>query len=122
MTNALTWFEIPATDFDRACSFYGSVLGAEIARSDFNGIPNGILPYQSPGVGGALVQYPEGLEPSIGGTRIYLSVTGPIDDAAARIEQAGGTVLLPKTWIGDPGYIVLFIDSEGNQVGLNARQ
>ena len=29
MSNALNWFEIPASDIKRAARFYGTILGAE---------------------------------------------------------------------------------------------
>ena len=30
MKNSINWFEIPATDFDRAKEFYGKLFGVEI--------------------------------------------------------------------------------------------
>jgi predicted enzyme related to lactoylglutathione lyase len=37
-----------------------------------------------------------------------------------RIEQAGGRTLVPKTSIGEHGFIAHFIDSEGNRVALHS--
>ena len=38
---------------------------------------------------------------------------------AARVAEAGGTVILSKTYLGpEAGYIVLFLDTEGNKIGL----
>jgi predicted enzyme related to lactoylglutathione lyase len=37
----------------------------------------------------------------------------------ARVEPAGGQVVVPETPIGDPGTIAVIIDSEGNRVGLH---
>lgn len=30
--NAISWFEIPATDLDRATEFYGRVVGSPLVR------------------------------------------------------------------------------------------
>jgi predicted enzyme related to lactoylglutathione lyase len=48
------------------------------------------------------------------------------DDLApmlSRVEQAGGSVVTPKTDIGnDFGFFAHFIDTEGNKVGLHSLQ
>jgi predicted enzyme related to lactoylglutathione lyase len=59
-------------------------------------------------------------QPSAGGTIVYLYAG---DDLAKPLERAvnlGGKVVLPKTGIGEHGYIALFRDSEGNTVGLHS--
>jgi predicted enzyme related to lactoylglutathione lyase len=39
----------------------------------------------------------------------------------ARVEKAGGSIVVPKTEIGnDFGFFALFIDTEGNKVGLHS--
>ena len=45
MNNALNWFEIPSTDFDRAVMFYSTILEAPLRREVIAGTPNAILPY-----------------------------------------------------------------------------
>lgn len=119
MKNAVNWFELPAKNFDRAVKFYSAVLNAEVRKEDVNGEPNGILPYGDPGVGGAIVKR-DGFNPTPTGAIVYLNVAGDIDGAQARIEPAGGKVILPKTHIGDPGYVAIFTDTEGNRVGLHS--
>ena len=39
-----------------------------------------------------------------------------------RIDKAGGKVVQPKMNIGEFGYISIFIDTEGNTVGLHSRK
>jgi predicted enzyme related to lactoylglutathione lyase len=39
-----------------------------------------------------------------------------------RIEKAGGKVIQPKFHIGEFGFISIFIDTEGNTVGLHSRK
>ena len=37
-----------------------------------------------------------------------------------RVEGAGGKVVMPKTSIGENGFMALFLDTEGNKVGLHS--
>lgn len=121
MQSALTWFELPTTNFDRAVEFYSSVLGKPLQKMVFNGTPNGIFPYDAPGIGGSVV-YDPSYQPSASAAIIYLAAVNEaeLDAMIARVEPAGGKVLLPKTDIGNPGHMALIMDTEGNRVGLNA--
>ena len=58
MKNAINWFEIPATDFNRAKKFYEAILGGEISEMPFPGGRYGMLPadMMNGGVGGGLAQ------------------------------------------------------------------
>ena len=70
--------------------------------------------------GGALVKAIDN-GPTDKGTIIYFS-SQDVSIEAARIERAGGKLLFPKTNIGDFGFIVHFIDSEGNRIGLHSQE
>jgi predicted enzyme related to lactoylglutathione lyase len=121
MPNAINWFEIPANDFDRAVTFYSAVLGVEIVKGDFMGEPQAFFPSDRESVGGAIVKS-DRLTPSLTGTLIYLNL-GTVEDldrALARVEPSGGKVCVAKTDIGDPGFIGLIQDTEGNSIGLHA--
>ena len=119
MVNAITWFELPAADFDRAVTFYDSILATPLQRGEFFGHPHGFFPSDKTGVGGAVVLDPR-LKPADTGTVVYLDCNGKLDDVIGRVEASGRKVLLPKTHIGDPGYIALVRDTEGNTVGLHS--
>jgi predicted enzyme related to lactoylglutathione lyase len=119
MTNAINWFEIPAHDLDRATLFYETVLGVALKREIFGGEPIAIFAAPDPSVGGAIVARKK-QAPGAGGTRVYVAADGKIDACLARVAKAGGQVLLPKTDIGEPGFIAMIEDTEGNVVGLNA--
>ncbi len=118
MTNAINWFELPVHDLERARRFYETVLGASLRPVTFGGLEQALFPYDG-GVGGALIKDPK-LEPSAAGTVVYLDASGRLDAAVRRVEEAGGRVVLPKTDIGDPGFIAMIVDTEGNRVGLHA--
>jgi predicted enzyme related to lactoylglutathione lyase len=119
MADAINWFEIPAADFDRAVKFYGDILNRPLRKEIFGGIPNGIFETDDPdAVGGAIV-FSEQYQPSTSGAVVYLNAGHELDAVLSRVDAAGGRVVLPKTDIGDPGYIALILDTEGNKVGLH---
>ena len=106
---ALTWFEIPAIDLDRAMRFYTTVFGSTFKREDAPGdLPGKLAIFdfgECRGVGGALMQHP-GLVPTTReGVVVYLSGGADLAEPLSRVEAAGGAVLLPKMPIGPYGFI-----------------
>lgn len=120
MIHAATWFEIPSADFDRACTFYEKALDITLHKMDMGGPTIGIFAGDPEGVGGHINPPCEDNAPSSHGSIIYLNAEGKLDATLARIAELGNTIVLPKTDLGGPGFIALFIDSEGNKVGLHA--
>ena len=120
MINSINWFEIPATDFARAKKFYETLFGTEIQMMSHPTMQYGILPGDMQnGVTGGLVQG-EGFEPSAKGVVIYLNGGDDLSTPLARVEKAGGKILLPKTSIGGNGYMAHFLDTEGNRIALHS--
>jgi uncharacterized protein len=119
MANALTWFEIPTTDLGRAVKFYEAVLGITLKQEVFGGTPMAIFPAGVQDTSGALVQE-AGRTPSSGGTLIYLDAAGKLDACLSRVTAAGGSVVSGRTDIGDPGYVAVLRDTEGNLVALHS--
>lgn len=122
MKNAISWFQIPVIDMDRAVKFYNTILSANLKVTDAMGARIAILPHERQGgaVGGALYSGP-GYTPSAEGTVVLLNAGDDLADALSKVEQAGGKIELPKTAIyGGNGFLARFIDSEGNRVGLHS--
>jgi hypothetical protein len=122
MANVINWFEIPATDIDRAVEFYKNVLGGEFHQEEMYGIKMAFFPMedQMQGVGGAICSG-EGYKPSLDGTRVYLNGGEDLAKPLSKVEAAGGKVVMPKTKINDEiGYMAFFIDSEGNNVAFHS--
>lgn len=120
MQHMIAWFEIPATDFDRAHAFYARVLDIAIEKTDVDGTAMGMLPMDGQNVSGAIVSG-EGYVPSQQGALVYLSGGDDLAPMLARVAPAGGTVLVPKTQISPEfGWFALFLDTEGNKVGLHS--
>ena len=81
----------------------------------------GVLPHdmENKGVGGAIIKS-KGYEPSDQGSTIYLNGGDDLSLPLARIEAAGGKVVVPKTAIGDNGFMAQFMDTEGNKLALHS--
>ncbi len=120
MKNVINWFEIPATKLERAVKFYEAVLKNTLKTEDFMGMKMAIFKHsEGKYVGGALVEA-EHFVPSDTGTIVYINAGDDLNTILSRIEGAGGRIIMPKTSIGEPGYIAMFIDSEGNKIGLHS--
>ena len=58
--------------------------------------------------------------PSKDGCVIYLNADPDLSDALSRVEKAGGNVLMPKTDIGENGFMAFFVDTEGNRMAMHS--
>jgi len=126
--SVINWFEVPVADFERAKTFYEIVLDKQLFVSDQRetmGSMLGVFPHDGQ-VGGCLVHNPQyGYTPSADGTLVYFTITGAMDSALARVPDAGGEVLLPKTALGENaggGYVSWVRDTEGNKVGFYSEE
>ena len=120
MSSVINWFDIPATNFERAVKFYETILGVRLMQENMLGARMAIFP-AGPGETTGAVMARDGVAPATGGTTIYLKAGADLGVALARVESAGGKVLHPKTFIKEGmGYFGLLLDSEGNSVGLHS--
>jgi uncharacterized protein len=117
--NPVAWFEIPVNDLERARKFYETVFDFPMKTMEMGPRKMAFFPMTDGiyGTGGALVQE-ESFIPSYQGTMVYFS-TGDIDGTLDKVNSSGGKTLLPKTSIGEYGFVGYFEDSEGNRVGLH---
>ena len=123
MKNAINWFEIPSSDFERAKSFYEKVLDTKMETHSMEGagMKMGFFPADwENGIGGGIA-YGPGYEPSDKGTLVYLNGGDDLSVPLSRVEDAGGKIVVPKTSLGPNGFMAQFIDSEGNKVAFHSR-
>jgi uncharacterized protein len=59
------------------------------------------------------------LKPTTDGPVIFINTFDQIDASVARVEAAGGKVIVAKMDLGKFGYGAIIIDSEGNKIGLH---
>jgi len=124
MDNAISWFEIPSADIERASKFYEKVFQVKLNPLDMPNIKMRMFPIDDPmkGIGGAIVHSDGFHNPSSSeGVLIYLNGNPDVQKILDRVEAAGGQIMVPKTEISpDYGYMAVFMDTEGNRIGLHS--
>ncbi|KAA3606771.1 MAG: VOC family protein [Planctomycetota bacterium] len=114
-------FEIHAEQPERAIAFYQNVFGWTFqpydgpmpywmiltGPDDEPGINGGLMPRQGPIDGQAVIAY------------VCAVDVDSVDDAVAKIESAGGMVVVPKMPIPKVGWVAYAKDTEGNLFGVH---
>ena len=121
--NAISWFEIPATDLARAEKFYEIIFETTFIPLDLPNIKMRMFQLEEmTGVGGAIVDSGGFHKPSAtDGPLIYLNANPDVQIVLDKVEGAGGKIMVPKTEISpEYGYMAVFIDTEGNRIGLHS--
>jgi len=121
MPNAINWFEIPVKNIERAAKFYQTILGKKMPIMEAMGMKSAFFPadMENGSVGGCLI-VGKGYKPATSGTLVYLNGGKNMNTVLAKVEKAGGKIVLPKTAIGHNGFMAHFKDTEGNKVGLHS--
>ncbi len=120
MNNYVSIFEIPATDFERAIRFYQAILSIQIESMEFEGMQMGLFPYENQVVIGSIMKG-EGYKPTSEGVTIYLNGGENLQTILDKVEPNEGRILVPKTPHADEsGFFAIFLDSEGNKMGLHS--
>lgn len=126
-TNVINWFTLPVLDTARAKSFYETILdikmttrNVEDSEQTFFPSKHGVVQGTSGRVTGALVK-DKRHNPSQDGTIVYINASPVIQTVIDKIEPAGGKVIIPKTK-NPAGFFSVFIDTEGNKVGIHAEK
>lgn len=122
--SAISWFEIPATDLDRATKFYETLFDVNLTVMDMPQIKMRTFPVgdMMNNISGAVVSAPGFYNPSAtDGVLIYLNGNPDVQGILDKVEAAGGKVVLPKTEISpEYGYMAIIVDTEGNRIGLHS--
>ena len=124
MKNAISWFEIPSTDINRAQKFYETIFGISMQPMDLPNMKMRMFPLDDPmnGVGGTIVD--SGGFHKVSATEgplIYLNGNPDVKNVLDKVEDAGGKILVPKTEISpDYGFMAVFLDTEGNRIALHS--
>jgi predicted enzyme related to lactoylglutathione lyase len=114
MEHTIVHFEIPADDVARARAFYAQLFGWQITappeypdywliQTDEAGqaLGGGLMKRQAPGQG----------------PLNYIGVES-VADYAAKVEQLGGKILMPRSPVPGMGWFVVFQDPEDNVLAL----
>ena len=122
--NPVGWFEIYVDDLERAKTFYETVLKVELTRLEAPLPDLELLAFpmdmEAGGASGALVKM-EGFPTGGNSTLVYFSCQDCAVEGS-RVETAGGKIHKPKVSIGQYGFMVLAVDTEGNMFGLHSME
>ena len=119
--HAVNWFEIPVTDMARSIAFYEKLLGVTLRREVCTGLDLAVFPAdENDGVKGALMGVDKAPS-TIDGVLVYLNAGPSLDAVLARLEAAGGKLLLPPVTLPDGmGRFAHIADPDGQRIGLHA--
>lgn len=122
--SVISWFEIPATDLERATRFYETLFDVQMIPMDLPNIKMRMFPVADMmnDIGGAIVDGGEFFKPSsTDGVLIYLNANPDVQNILDKVEAAGGKIVVPKTEISpEYGYMGVITDTEGNRIGLHS--
>lgn len=121
--NAISWFEIPASDLNRAQKFYENIFDITMTVLDLPNIKMRMFPVEDPtGVGGSIVDSGGFHKPSgTDGPLLYLNGNPDVQNILDKVKAAGGTIQVPKTEISpDFGHMAVIMDTEGNRIALHS--
>ena len=122
MSGRVVHFEIPYDDGDRARSFYKEIFDWQLVTMPEMGgytlVMSGPSTDQGPTepgfINGGMLSRTEA---ATSGPVIVIDVPS-IDASVEKITGLGGTVVAPKTPVGDMGFAAYVTDPEGNVIGL----
>jgi predicted enzyme related to lactoylglutathione lyase len=122
-SHAIHWFEIPVRDLDRAQRFYETLFHRPLRREAMGPETTLAIFEYAPGtsVGGCLYAGTKAPAPTTNGTVVYLNAEPSLNAVLARLPEAGGKLLVPRTELPEGmGAFAHIEDSEGNRVGLHS--
>ncbi len=120
--NPVGWFDIHVSNLNRAKKFYETVFNLQLTDLPIEWGKQSLFPFspESPNISGALVEKAD-MAANGNNTVVYFE-TEDCTAEEGRVEQAGGKIVQPKMQIGEFGFVSIFIDSEGNTIGLHSRK
>lgn len=123
--NPFRWVEIYVQDIPRAKAFYESVFQFKLeALPNPNPTEMEIemwafpMSKDTPGASGALVKMASVPSGGCGTVAYFGSADCSVEEG--RIKKAGGSIHRSKFSIGQYGFIVLALDTEGNMIGVHS--
>ena len=121
MSGRVVHFEIPYDDGARARRFYGETFGWQLQEMPgmeytlaMSGPSGDSGPCEAGFINGGMLAREESAAP---GPVVVIDVDS-IDAKVIRIQETGGSVVVPKQPVGGMGFTAYVKDSEGNVLGL----
>lgn len=124
MPNRVVHFEIQADDIERAATFYRSIFDWKIEKwegMEYWMVMTAEMDSKEPGINGGMLKRPVPLAEGQCGSNSFVCTVQVenYDEAAKKIEAAGGKVAMPKFSIADMAWQGYYLDTEGNTFGIH---
>jgi predicted enzyme related to lactoylglutathione lyase len=107
MAHPICHFEIPVDDLERAKKFYQGLFGWQITDTGQQGYH--LIQTAEDELGGGMMKR------AVPEQRPVLHVlVESVDEYSKKIQEAGGTIVVPKMAVPTVGYLAHALDTEGN--------
>jgi len=119
MKHLINRLKIPVNDIEKAKKFYSTILGG-IEFHDMNMANSNyaLFPMDDKFNCGTFVQS-EFHKPLSDGVTVYFDGGQDLNDIMKQVGKAGGQIIMSKTFTGkEAGFVGIFLDCEGNRIGL----
>jgi len=114
MSHAINWFQISGPNGHALQKFYTQAFGWALQNIPGDNGDLRMVPAGKDGIAGG-IGTSHNKQPNVA---VYISV-GDIDAQFAKIQRAGGRMVMPKTELsGNMGHVAGFTDPAGNWIGL----
>ena len=121
--NSLNWFEISVKDIKRAKKFYENIFGIKMEQMEMMGMKMAFFPWtEGTGKANGGICESKMHKLSKAGAKIYLNANPDLSKVLSKVKRTSGQVMMPKTSIGENGFMAFFTDTEGNSVGLHSNK
>lgn len=114
MSNRVVHFEIPCDNPEKTMSFFKEVFGwsfQQFGTETYWSVTTG--DEKLPGINGGLMKKRDPGQPVVNSIDVV-----NLDEYMLKIENAGGTIVVPKMAIPTVGWLAYFKDPDGNIHGL----
>lgn len=114
MNNKVVHFEIPCNDPQKTMDFFNEVFGwtyQQFGTEQYWSVMTGDP--KSPGINGGIMKKRDPDQPVVNSILVE-----NVDEFIAKIEKAGGKIVVPKMSIPNVGWLAYFTDPDGNIHGI----
>jgi len=114
MSNRVVHFEIPCDDPEKTMKFFSEAFGwtfQQFGNVEYWSATTG--DEKSPGINGGIMKKKDPRQPIANSIEVI-----NLEEAIAKVENAGGKIVVPKMAIPSVGWLAYFTDPDGNIHGL----
>ena len=112
------WFDIASRDVAASQRFYEAVLNLNMTYEEYPDFKMALFPMPDDAPSGCIFESSDFTTSD--GILLYFNANGRLNDAVAKAELHGGTVLQPIHAIGPHGFRAILQDLDGHRIALHS--